>query len=142
MNHTILLENLERLHEHVCKLEQRFEATHLGVGNARKQDRNKENYYSEHLQHYVNDFMAEGANSQEKARSLLEAVKSVYRSLKETGDWPRKVGKLIFRNLHSINIYEFRDMVSTHNHILSMHAREQIKAVIDNIAAGNGTQYK
>lgn len=33
MNHTILLENLERLHEHVCKLEQRFEATHLGVHN-------------------------------------------------------------------------------------------------------------
>lgn len=134
---------MDQLHDTLARLEHKLTSLESGINfrlGVRKQDRNKENYYSEHPEHYVNVFMAEGDNSQEKARSLLEAVKSVYRSLKETGDWPRKVGKLIFRNLHNINMYEFRDMVSTHN-ILSMHAREQIKAVIDNIAAGNGAQY-
>jgi hypothetical protein len=33
MNHNILLVNLERLHEQICKLEQSFEATHLGTRN-------------------------------------------------------------------------------------------------------------
>ncbi len=114
----------------------------MGVHNVRKHERNREYFDSKHSEHVVNNFMAEGGNSKDKARSLLEAVKSVYRSFQGTNeDWPRKVGKLILRNFHNINRYEFRDMVSTHNHIFSVHAREQIKAVIDNIAAGSVAQY-